>query len=162
VEAQFDPLQPGLDKDDPMSQSGPQAIDARATLARQIPAFLIIGALGFCIDAALTIGFVQLGLPPLLARPPAFAIVTLINFSLNRAFTFRAANTPWFAALARYVLVCLAGLALNYCVYAACLVLAPRFGVAVSAATLTLFVACGTAVATLLTFVGFRTYAFRG
>ena len=144
-----------------MSHSGPQAL-AHGALARQIPAFLIIGALGFCLDAALTIGLVEIGVAPLLARPPAFVIVTLINFCLNRAFTFRAANTPWLAALARYVLVCLAGLALNYAVYAACLALAPHLGVPISPATLTLFVACGTMVATLLTFVGFRTYAFRG
>ena len=145
-----------------MSQSGHQALDARGALARQIPAFLIVGALGFCLDAALTIGLVQLGVQPLLARPPAFAIVTLVNFSLNRVFTFPSTRTRWLAALARYVLVCLAGLAVNYAVYAACLMLAPRFGVPIFPPTLTLFVACGTMAATLLTFVGFRTYAFRG
>jgi len=145
-----------------MSHGAPQAVDARGALARQIPAFLIIGALGFCLDAAITVFLVQFGVPPLLARPPAFIIVTLINFTLNRAFTFRSAGTPWLAALARYVLVCLAGLALNYAVYATCLELAPSFGIPVSPSTLTLFIACGTAAATLLTFVGFRTYAFRG
>ena len=145
-----------------MSLSGPEALERRSALARQIPAFLIIGALGFCIDAAITILLAQgFGVPPLLARPPAFVIVTFINFALNRIFTFRSAGAPWLAALARYVLVCLAGLAVNYTVYAACLALAPSFGVAISPATLTLFVACGTAAATLLTFVGFRSYAFR-
>jgi putative flippase GtrA len=141
----------------------PQAIaDTRAELTRQIPAFLIIGALGFCLDAAITVCLVQgFGVDPLLARPPAFTFVTFVNFTLNRAFTFRAADAPWLAALGRYVLVCLAGLAVNYAVYAACLGLAGWCGVAVTPAILTGFVACGTATATGLTFAGFRRYAFR-
>jgi putative flippase GtrA len=156
------PLQPSQDKDDPVGQSGPRGFVRRSALAREIPTFLIIGSCGFCLDAALTISLVQLGVTPLLARPPSFVIVTLINFSLNRIFTFRSVGTPWLAALGRYVLVCIAGLVLNYAVYAGCLMLAPRLGVPIFPPTLTLFVACGTLVATLLTFVGFRTYAFRG
>ncbi len=145
-----------------MSHGRPRTLDARDALARQIPAFLIIGALGFCLDASITVVLVRrFGVPPLLARPPAFVVVTLINFVLNRAFTFRSARTAWLGALGRYVLVCLAGLAVNYAVYAACLALAPSFGVAISPAVLTLFVACGTGAATLLTFAGFRSFAFR-
>jgi putative flippase GtrA len=145
-----------------MSHSEPEALDVRDNLARQIPVFLVIGALGFCLDATLTIALVRwFGAPPLLARPPAFVIVTLINFTLNRAFTFRSARAPWLGALARYWLVCLGGLAVNYAVYATCLELAPSFGVAISPAILTLFVACGTGAATLLTFAGFRSFAFR-
>lgn len=145
-----------------MSHGRPQTLDARSALARQIPPFLIIGALGFCLDASLTVVLVRrFGVPPLLARPPAFVVVTLVNFALNRAFTFRSAQTRWLGALARYALVCLGGLAVNYAVYAACLALAPSFGVAITPAILTLFVACGTSAATLLTFAGFRSFAFR-
>jgi putative flippase GtrA len=144
-----------------MSQSGPRALDAGGALTRQIPSFLIIGAAGFCLDAAITIGLAKLGVPALWARLPAFAIVTPINFALNRIFTFRGSGAPWLAALARYVLVCLVGLTINYAIYAICLALAQYFGVPVSAATLTLFVACGTGAATLFTFLGFRSYAFR-
>jgi len=145
-----------------MSHGRPQTLDARDALARQIPAFLIVGALGFCLDASITVVLVRwFAVPPLLARPPAFVVVTLVNFVLNRAFTFRSAQTAWLGALGRYVLVCLAGLAVNYTVYAALLALAPSFGVAISPAILTLFVACGTGAATLLTFAGFRSFAFR-
>ena len=145
-----------------MSHSGPEIADARTTLPRQVVSFLTVGALGFCLDASLTIVLVRwFGVPPLLARLPAFAVVTLINFTLNRAFTFRSGGTRWLGALARYVLVCLAGLAVNYTVYASCLALASTLGVAISPATLTLFVACGTGTATLLTFLGFRSFAFR-
>jgi len=153
----------GENKGDSMSQSGPGSLDARDALARQFPIFLVVGAFGFCLDAGMTVALVQwCGIPPLLARPPAFVVVTLINFVLNRAFTFRsAAHTPWLGALARYVVVCLGGLAVNYAVYATLLALAPSFGVAISPAILTLFVACGTAAATLITFAGFRSFAFR-
>jgi putative flippase GtrA len=144
-----------------MSHSGPRALEGQRALTRQIPSFLIIGALGFCLDAALTIFLVKLGVSAWLARLPAFAIVTLINFTLNRAFTFHSSRAPWLAALMRYVLVCLAGLSVNYAIYASGLALAPAFGVAVSPAALTLFVACGTGAATLVTFLGFRSYAFR-
>ena len=145
-----------------MIHGGPQTLDSREALARQIPAFLVIGALGFCLDASLTVLLVRsFAVPPLLARPPAFVVVTLVNFVLNRAFTFRSSQTAWLGALGRYVLVCLAGLAVNYAVYAALLALAPLFGVAISPAILTLFVACGTGAATTLTFAGFRSFAFR-
>jgi putative flippase GtrA len=145
-----------------VSHSPPEAVDASRALARQAPAFLIIGAVGFCLDAAMTIALVQwLAVPPLLARLPAFAVVTLINFALNRTFTFRSTDARWLAALARYTLVCLGGIALNYAIYATCLALAGWFDVAVTPAILTLFVACGTGAAALVTFVGFRSFAFK-
>ncbi len=146
-----------------MSQSGSEAVDARGALARQIALFLAIGAFGFCLDAGLTIGLVQWGgAPPLLARLPSFVVVTLINFALNRVFTFRAGGGDWLGALARYALVCLGGIALNYAVYATLLALAARLRVEVSPGVLTLFVACGTGAAAFVTFVGFRSFAFKG
>jgi putative flippase GtrA len=145
-----------------MSQSQPETLGAHGSLTRQIPAFLIIGTVGFFIDAGITNALVSgLGVPPLLARPPAFAIVTLINFALNRVFTFGAGDTSWLVALARYVLVCLGGLVVNYSIYAGCLALAASFDIAVTPFVLTLFVAAGTGTAMVVTFAGFRGYAFR-
>jgi putative flippase GtrA len=145
-----------------MSYGRQGALDAGTALARQVSAFVAVGALGFCVDASLTILFVRgFGAPPLLARLPAFVLATLFNFALNRAFTFRASRTHWLGALARYVLVCLGGIALNYALYAFLLALAAARGVAISPGVLTLFVACGGLAAALLTFVGFRSFAFR-
>jgi putative flippase GtrA len=145
-----------------MSHSPPETLVARGALTRQIPAFLIIGTLGFCLDAAITIALVKgFGVSPLLARPPAFVIVTLINFVLNRIFTFGAGEASWPLALARYVLVCLGGLVVNYAIYAGCLALAAASGWTLSSALLTLFVAAGTGTAMVVTFAGFRGYAFR-
>jgi hypothetical protein len=58
-------------------------------------------------------------------------------------------------------MVCAAGLVVNYAVYLACIAASPQVGVTVTPAILPLFVAAGSAVAMVLTFVGFRSFAFR-
>ena len=64
-------------------------------------------------------------------------------------------------AFLRYWLVAGTGLAINFAVYSACVVLAPSAGVAVSPAILPLFVAAGAGAAMVVTFIGFRFFAFR-
>ncbi len=145
-----------------MSNSGQNALEAPGELGRQIPAFLVIGTTGFLVDAGLTYVFAQwFGVPAMLARPPAFAIATLVNFALNRTFTFRSSQAPVLTALARYVLVCAGGAVVNYTVYAVCVNAAPLVGIAVTPKILPLFVACGSGAAMFLTFMGFRSFAFR-
>jgi putative flippase GtrA len=99
---------------------------------------------------------------PELARPPGFIIATLVNFILNRSITFRHSRAPLVRAFLRYCGVASVGLAVNYAVYSACVALAPRIGIAVTPAILPLFVAAGSGAAMVLTFVGFRFFAFRG
>jgi putative flippase GtrA len=131
-------------------------------IAAQIPAFAAIGLIGYFIDAGITfIGAKYVGLSPELARPPGFLIATIVNFVLNRSITFRHSPAPLFRAFLRYCGVAAVGLALNYAVYSACVFLAPRAGIAVTPAILPLFVAAGSGVAMVLTFVGFRFFAFR-
>ena len=103
----------------------------------------------------------MLGLSPELARPPGFIIATIVNFSLNRSITFRRSRAPLYRAFLRYCGVASVGLAVNYAVYSVCVALAPRVGVAVTPAILPLFVAAGSGAAMVLTFVGFRFFAFR-
>ena len=130
--------------------------------ASQIVKFAAVGAVGYIADSAITFaGAKYLGLSPELARPPGFIVATIANFLLNRAITFRASGAPLMPAFLRYCLVASAGLAVNYAVYSACIVLAPQFGVGVTPAILPLFVAAGVGVSTILTFVGFRSFAFR-
>jgi putative flippase GtrA len=132
-------------------------------LAAQIPSFAAIGLFGYFVDAGATYLCAKyLGLSPELARPPGFVLATIVNFALNRFFTFRHATTPLLRAFLRYCLVAGLGLAVNYAVYSVCVALAPRFGVAVVPAILPLFVAAGSGVAMVVTFVGFRSFAFRG
>ena len=145
----------------PMNAVKPAA-PARGRLAHQIPAFAVIGVIGYFVDAGITFVCAKyLGLPPEVARPPGFIIATIVNFLLNRTVTFRHSPAPLLRAFFRYCGVASAGLAVNYAVYSACVILAPRLGIPVTPAILPLFIAIGSGVAMILTFVGFRSFAFR-
>ena len=135
---------------------------APGRLAAQIPSFAAIGLIGFFVDAGITFVCAKYaGLPPLFARPPGFIVATIVNFLLNRSITFRHSGAPALRAFVRYCGVASAGLAVNYAVYSACVLLAPSLGIAVRPAILPLFVAAGSGAAMVLTFVGFRFFAFR-
>lgn len=138
------------------------AAPAHGRMVEQIPAFAAIGVIGYVVDAGITfVGAKYGGLPPELARPPGFIIATIVNFALNRAITFRHSRAPVLRAFLRYCGVASVGLATNYAVYSACVILAPHVGIAVTPAILPLFIAIGSGVAMILTFVGFRHFAFR-
>ena len=138
------------------------AAPAHGRIAEQVPAFAAIGVIGYFVDAGMTyICAKYLGLSPELARPPGFILATIVNYVLNRTITFRHSRAPLFRAFLRYCGVASVGLAVNYAVYSACVVLAPRIGIAVTPAILPLFIAAGSGVAMVLTFVGFRFFAFR-
>jgi putative flippase GtrA len=135
---------------------------AHGRIAAQIPAFAAIGFFGYFVDAGITYVCAKyFGMSPELARPPGFIVATLVNFTLNRLITFRNSRAPLFRAFLRYWAVAAVGLAVNYAVYSACVVLAPRFGIAVTPAILPVFVAAGSGAAMVLTFLGFRFFAFR-
>jgi putative flippase GtrA len=145
-------------KSPPVDASAPP----RGRVSSQVPAFAAVGVVGYIVDSAITYaGAKYLGLSPELARAPGFIVATIVNFFLNRAITFRHSRAPLGRAFVRYWLVAAAGLAVNYAVYSACVLLAPRFGVGVTPAILPLFVAAGVGAAMIVTFVGFRTFAFR-
>jgi putative flippase GtrA len=138
------------------------AASRQARAPRQIPSFAAIGAFGYVVDAATTFACAKyLGLSPELARPPGFVVATVVNFLLNRTITFRDSEAPAVRAFLRYCAVASAGLAVNYAVYSACVFLAPHAGVAATPAILPLFVAAGSGAAMVLTFLGFRFFAFR-
>ena len=145
-----------------MSAGGDDAVEAGARLGRQIPSFAAIGLTGYVVDAGITyLGAKYLGLSPEIARPPGFVIATIVNFALNRAITFRHAKTPLMRAFLRYCLVAAAGLVVNFAVYSLCVVFWPLTGLTVTPSILPLFVAAGSGVAMVVTFVGFRWFAFR-
>jgi putative flippase GtrA len=138
------------------------AAPAQGRIAEQVPAFAVIGFIGYFVDAGITFVCAKyVGLPPELARPPGFIIATIVNFALNRRITFRHSRAPFFRAFLRYWGVASVGLAINYAVYSVCVLLAPRVGIAVTPAILPVFVAAGTGVAMVFTFIGFRSFAFR-
>jgi putative flippase GtrA len=145
----------------PMSAVKP-IVPPYGRIAEQIPAFVAIGLFGYIVDATITYVCAKyLGLSPELARPPGFIVATILNFALNRSITFRHSRAPLFRAFLRYCGVAAIGLAVNYSVYSACVALAPSLEIAVTPAILPLFVAAGSGAAMVLTFVGFRFFAFR-
>jgi putative flippase GtrA len=130
--------------------------------AGQIVSFALVGAVGYVVDSAITYVCAKyLSLSPELARPPGFIVATIVNFLLNWAITFRYSGAPFMRAFVRYWLVASVGLAVNYAVYSACVLLAPHFGITPTPAILPLFIAAGIGVSMILTFVGFRFFAFR-
>jgi putative flippase GtrA len=138
------------------------AAPAQARIAEQVPAFAAIGLFGYFVDAGVTFVAAKYGgLSPELARPPGFIIATIVNFALNRSITFRQSRAPLVRSFLRYCGVASVGLAVNYAVYSVCVLLAPRAGIAVTPAILPLFVAAGSGAAMVLTFIGFRFFAFR-
>jgi putative flippase GtrA len=135
---------------------------AVSPLVRQVPTFLIVGALGFCVDVGLTVALADgLGLSPYVARPPAVIVATMATFLLNRAFTFRAIGGDWRRELARYLVVVASGQALNYAVYAAALAFFALAGLPPGPAAIAAAIGCGSGAAMFLTFAGFRFFAFR-
>ena len=145
-----------------MSVDSAAPLGAGRGFGRQIPYFVAIGALGYVVDASVTYLLAQkFGIDPFLARPPAFALATVLNFALNRNLTFAGSKSSLLPAFVRYVIVCAAGLAVNYSVYALCIVMAPLAGLSATPQMLPVFVACGSGVAMFVTFFGFRFFAFR-
>jgi putative flippase GtrA len=145
----------------PMSAVKPTG-RTQGRIAEQVPTFAAIGLFGYFVDATITyICAKYLGLSPELARPPGFILATIVNFALNRSITFRHSRAPLVRAFLRYCGVASVGLAVNYAVYSACVFLASRAGIAVTPAILPLFVAAGSGAAMVLTFIGFRFFAFR-
>ena len=154
-------MTPSMPSSSPSAKAGGAAAP-RGRMVEQLPAFAMIGVVGYVVDAGITYaGARYLGLSPELARPPGFVVATVVNFLLNRAITFRGSGAPFWRAFARYWTVAAGGLAVNYAVYSACVQLAPRFGIAVAPAILPLFVAVGVGVAMVATFLGFRFFVFR-
>ena len=115
------------------------------------------------VDSALTYAFVRgLSLDPVIARAPAFAIATIVNFTLNRWLTFSGSRAPLLGAFLRYCLVCGAGFLVNWSIYALTLWIAvDPLQLHVRPETLPLFVAMGTGVAMFVTFFGYKLFAFR-
>jgi putative flippase GtrA len=145
-----------------VDRKSPPIVVAAPSQAWQVVSFALVGVVGYVVDSAITYVCAKyLSLSPELARPPGFIVATVVNFLLNWAITFRYSGAPLMRAFVRYWLVASVGLAVNYAVYSACVLLAPRFGVTPTPSILPLFIAAGIGVSMILTFVGFRFFAFR-
>lgn len=118
--------------------------------------FLVVGGLGFAVDAVATELLVAAGLPALGARVAAIALAMATTYLLNRRLTFRSdrRGAALLAEGGRYFAVALGAAAFNYAVFALVLALAPgiRPGLAVAVAS---------AAAMVLSYLGYSTVVFR-
>ena len=114
--------------------------------------FLIVGGLGFLIDAGLTYFFMFLGLSAIAARPPAIAIALVCTWLMNRKFAFRVESSRSFLELAKYALVAFSVSLLNYLVYMLFIM---------SEMLPLLAIALATLVQSGASFFGYRRFVFR-
>jgi putative flippase GtrA len=125
--------------------------------------FLLVGGLGFCVDASLLLYLVQSQDANIyVARLGSFAGAVLVTWLLNRSLVFRPrAGTNQVSAvsgeLARYLLVQGLGVAINFAVFAAVIVFFP---ILTSQPLIPLAVA--SAVAMAWNYIGARWFAFDG
>jgi len=127
-----------------------------AARLRRYASFLVVGGLGFAVDAGVTELLVAAGLPALGARVLAIALAMATTYLLNRRLTFRS-DRRGAAVLAeggRYFAVALAAAAFNYAVFALVLAVVP--GVRPSLA-----VAVASVAAMVLSYLGYSTLVFR-
>jgi putative flippase GtrA len=98
--------------------------------------FLMVGGIGFGIDAGLTWLLIQLTVAPWLARVPALLVAMTFTWLANRSFTYRVRNARTADEAMRYALVASITAVINYSIYVALV----RYGVwpvgAVALATL--------------------------
>jgi putative flippase GtrA len=116
------------------------------------PRFLVVGSLGFVVDAGLTHLLIYLGLPALWARPPAILAAMLFTWAANRSYTFRSQGGRPVRELSAYALVALVAFALNWGIYAAAIVAGLSTLPAIVLATL-----CQTG----FSFLGYKKLVFR-
>lgn len=123
-------------------------------MIKQIGRFALVGGLGFLVDLGLTLLLIRFGLDAFVSRIIAIAFAMLTTWRLNRALTFGASTTSQSSEGLRYFSVAVAVAMVNYSIYAALLVIVPAIppGLAIMAAV---------GVATILSFIGYRRFAFK-
>ena len=146
-----------------MSAGGDDAIEAGSRISRQIPSFAAIGLIGYVVDA----GESPISAPNISAcrrRSPARRASSSRRSSISPSTARSPSATPrrrWRAPSCAIAWWRRLGLAVNYAVYSLCARLLAALGLTVTPEILPLFVAAGSGVAMVVTFVGFRWFAFR-
>jgi putative flippase GtrA len=113
--------------------------------------FLVVGSMGFVVDAGLVLLLVHYGLSPVVARIPAISSAILVTWLMNRTLTFRVKIPKTHTEAVRYASVALVSAMLNFGLYSA-LVLTGVWPV--------LAVALSTATLMFLSFVSYKRFVF--
>ena len=123
------------------------------------PAFVVVGTVGFIVDAAILAALVHgYGWGDYTARLISFAVAVTVTWILNRSFVFAGGQTTnKRTEYARYLAVQGTGMAINFLVYGLCIstnAFMDRWPVAA--------LAVGSAVALLFNYAGARLFVFTG
>jgi len=97
--------------------------------------FVIVGGIGFGVDAGGTWLLVQAGLPPVGARIGPLLAAIVVTWLLNRSLTFRTSRPKSRAELMRYAAIALSSAALNFLLYSVLVLLGVPVLVAVAMAS---------------------------
>jgi putative flippase GtrA len=117
--------------------------------------FIIVGSMGFALDAGLTVLFLHsFGCGPLVARAISFLCASVFCWQLNRRWTFAVAHAAHVREYGRYFTLNMLAAAVNLLVYSAWIGRMPGIGSTVLA------VALGTLSGMGLNFIGMRHWVF--
>ncbi|MCA1775670.1 MAG: GtrA family protein [Loktanella sp.] len=123
----------------------------------QLVRFACVGGIGFVVDGGLLWLLTAQSVNPYLARAISFPVAVVVTWLLNRAWSFRLARlSSRRGQFRRYFSVQVLGSLTNYAVYALWIA---SLGTA-QVTVLTGF-ALGSAIGSILNFIGARYYAFR-
>jgi putative flippase GtrA len=121
-------------------------------LGSQFLRFVVVGCLGFIVDAGVVLVLSEAGAPPILARIPALAAAIFTTWALNRTLTFRIKAPKSREEAIRYIAVALSSAVLNFLLYTVLVLVDVRPVTAVAVSTITLL---------FYNFLGYRRFAFR-
>lgn len=114
--------------------------------------FVVVGCLGFVVDAGVVFLLFEGGISPVLARIPALTAAIFTTWILNRTLTFRVSTPKSKDEVVRYVAVALSSAALNFLLYTALVLTGVWPVIAVAVSTIALL---------FYSFYGYRRFAFR-
>ncbi|OLP59388.1 hypothetical protein BJF93_11715 [Xaviernesmea oryzae] len=116
--------------------------------------FLAVGAVGFAVDAGVTLALIDIGANAYVARLVAIGLALICTYLINRVVTFEAEGRANAREGARYGSIGLMTSIINYLVYSGLLTGIPRLPPLLA-------LAAGSAVATGLSYVGYSRLVFR-
>jgi len=123
-------------------------------LLNQLGRFAGVGLTGLLVDVGLTVGLIKAGMDPFSARGLAILAAMAITWRLNRALTFGASKTSQRSEGLRYFSVATLVAMINYALYSLLVLTLPSLPPALA-------VMIAVATSTVLSFFGYRSYAFK-
>lgn len=126
-------------------------------MRRQFAQFAVAGVLGFLVDAGVLYAALWAGMGYFVGRIASFLCAVFATWQVNRNFTFAAGRSPsLIAEFLQYLAAMALGGLINYAVYSAVILLAPK-----EALTPLLAVAAGSAAAMSVNFLTAKFWVFK-